>query len=108
MFSRFVRTVFISTSLAAAAFALDGENLTGRVTGKVVDQNNAAVAGARVVAVRAGTSIRVETSTDADGKFSVDIPRGEYSLTASADGFDANSTRVDIRVAELEIAPLVL
>src|SRR3954469_25391007 len=98
MFSKFIRTVFVLISLATIAFALDGENLTGRVTGKVVDQNNAALAGARVIAVRAGTSIRIETSTDADGKFSVDIPRGEYSLTASADGFDARSTRIEIRV----------
>ncbi len=108
MFSKFICTLCVLLSLIGSVLAVDRENLSGRVTGRVVDQNNAAVAGARVVAIRAGTSIRVEATTDADGKFSFDMPRGEYSLTASADGFDANSTRIDIRVPELEIAPLVL
>ena len=66
MIWKFIVTALAFITLTCSALAHDGEDLSGHVTGRVVDQNNAAITGARVVAVRAGTSIKVEATTDAE------------------------------------------
>lgn len=79
-----------------------------RFEGKVVDQNQAAVAGARVTATRTGTSIKSETVTAADGGFVLDLSRGEYSLSVSANGFEKLVRAIDLRTQTNSSDVLVL
>ncbi len=104
-----VFTIFL---LASAVLAAD-EGTSVRFDGRVVDQKEAAVPGARVTAMRAGTSIRTSTQTDAEGEFSLELPRGEYTLTIAADGFaplfrtiDLSTSSVAGGVIVLEVSPV--
>ena len=61
---------------------------TGRLEGVVLDQNDAAIMGATVVATQVGTGTRRETQTDEGGRYSLPaLPVGEYTLTVEAQGF---------------------
>jgi outer membrane receptor protein involved in Fe transport len=63
---------------------------TGTISGTVVDGSGHALSGAHV-----GISgpVNTQTTSKSDGKYSVDVPPGIYSVTISASGFDA--TRQD-------------
>lgn len=72
------------------AFCQIAYSQTGRISGKVTDQNGDAIPNASVV-VR-GASVGV--STDADGNFTIVVPAGSRTLLISAVGFA--ETPVDI------------
>jgi catecholate siderophore receptor len=97
---------FAFTAILLMAFSTiswgrpDGGEVGTIFTGKVVDQNNAAVAGATITANRLGTSIKSQTLTNADGSFSLELARGEYTLTVQAVGFDPYSRVIEMRVTQ--------
>src|SRR5580765_1181252 len=96
--------------IAPDSFAAESisEDLSSRFSGKIVDQNNAAVAGARVIAVRAGTGIKSDTVTDGDGVFTFELPRGQYVVTIAAKGFEEYSDNVDLRDSDQFLNSIVL
>jgi outer membrane receptor protein involved in Fe transport len=69
------------------------------ITGIVVDASGAPVAGARVRAITPGRD-GTESTTGADGAFSLSVPIGAVSVTISADGFADEIIRVDRDVRE--------
>jgi hypothetical protein len=74
----------IFTLLAVNGLAQVG----GRITGTVKDPTGAAVGGAGVAAVDAGTGVKQETNADDQGMFSFPaIAVGHYNLTVSVPGF---------------------
>lgn len=108
-FSIIITLAFLMASTALAA----DEGTSVKFDGRVVDRNEAAVPGARVTAMRAGTSIRTSTQTDAEGEFSLELPRGEYTLTIAADGFAPLFRTIDLStsapaggVIVLEVSPV--
>lgn len=93
MFSRIAlrRTVGLLSlallSFAMAANANAGETVVlAQLRGKVLDQNRAAVVGARVSAIRKGQSDS-STTTNQSGDFSLMLEPGEYTVQITADGF---------------------
>lgn len=87
----------IAILLVAAAGARAGDEPSAVIfKGRVIDQNEAAVAGATITATRSGTSIRVETRSDAVGQFSLEVPPGQYSIAIRADGFSPLERTLDI------------
>lgn len=76
--------------------------------GKVVDQNHAAIVGARVAAIRAGTSVKNETVTNNDGEFTLSVAVGDYKVTVAADGFEVQTRDVSINSSEQRTGPIVL
>ncbi|CAN5473018.1 TonB-dependent siderophore receptor [soil metagenome] len=72
------------------------EDLVTHFSGKVVDQNSAAIANARITAVLVGTRVRSESATDADGGFMLDLARGRYTVSAEANGFESHSVDIDL------------
>jgi catecholate siderophore receptor len=60
----------------------------------VLDQNGAAVPGARVVAVASGLAGTVSSITDQNGDFSLILEPGEYTVTVTGDGFSTASQTV--------------
>ncbi len=80
----------------------------GNIIGNVVDNENEPVANARVVGNGQSASIGDGrgagamrwTNSDDEGKFKIEkVPAGEFSITASAQGYD-NSKRVSVKVEE--------
>jgi hypothetical protein len=64
------------------------QTLYGSIVGTVEDAQGAAIPGAAVVATNTGTSLKVETVTDAQGNFTFrNLLPGTYDLAASLEGF---------------------
>ncbi|HEY9285984.1 MAG TPA: TonB-dependent receptor [Pyrinomonadaceae bacterium] len=100
------------SSLAAAASA---QPQATAVSGRVLDQNSAAVAGATVTLRRESTSFERTATSGADGSFSFEnLPPGNYVLSASAPGFSAADVSVSASPSargagvELTLAPASL
>lgn len=88
-------TIFFSVLILALNSFAHSEDV--HFEGKVIDQNQAAIAGARVTATRVGTAIKSETVTDANGEFALSLSRGEYNLSVNANGFETLVRSVDLR-----------
>src|SRR5215510_2833231 len=66
----------------------NGQAITGAITGTVVDQSGAAVAGAKVTATNPATTFTRDTTTGGTGGYRLDaLPIGKYTITTEATGF---------------------
>ncbi|HVQ36606.1 MAG TPA: carboxypeptidase-like regulatory domain-containing protein, partial [Pyrinomonadaceae bacterium] len=75
--------------IALASFGIiQGSDLyqLSELRGRILDPDHAAIAGARITAVRNGRA-DVSTTSNSDGEFSISLEPGEYILKISADGF---------------------
>ena len=58
------------------------------VTGRVIDENEAAVSGAQITVSSAGESVVLHAVSDATGRFTVQVPStGDYQFSAECAGF---------------------
>ena len=75
-------------ALMLAVTILQAEPPLGRISGKVLDPQGAAVARAHVALLNAAGSTVRETTSDAEGQFLLDrIDSGSYQVSADAKGF---------------------
>ena len=75
----------VASLLATAAF---GQSFTAGLRGNVTDASGAAVPGAKVVATEADRNIPHNTTTDAEGRYTIaGLPPGAYTLSVEAAGF---------------------
>src|SRR6266853_3883137 len=87
------RGVFLATVLAGlGALVLvspaQAQLLQGSITGNVTDASQAAVAGARVVAVDQQTNLTRDTLTNNSGGYNLPtLPPGTFTLTVTAPSF---------------------
>jgi len=91
------RRAVIAPALAVLAFTVSvwAQNTNGRVIGIVTDPQGAAVAGAKVTVVNAGTNLTWHTVTDDKGNYQVlDVPIGQYSVTVESAGFSKAKTEM--------------
>jgi catecholate siderophore receptor len=97
----------IALVLVGISFNVVGQSKADRaITGMVVDQNHAAIAGARVTAI--GKMV-ASSATNDNGEFSVPVATGQYEIRVEADGFapavrslavtSADSQRIEIVLA---------
>ena len=82
-----VRSIYTADVMSAPAFSpiLTKLTITGMISGVVRKQDNTAIAGATVTA---GT---VSATTNSIGAYTLIIPIGTYSVTASATGYQSNT-----------------
>ena len=67
----------------ALTFAQDGA--TGAIQGTVLDPSGSRITQASIVAVNLATGVRYATTSDAEGRFSIDLlPPGDYSARVTA------------------------
>src|SRR5258708_5532994 len=97
--------LFICVLLSVSASSQDGA--TGAIHGTVLDPSGSRIAQASIVAVNSATGTRYSATSDAEGRFSLDLlPPGDYSARAVAQGMSPQVTpplHVDIgAAAELE------
>jgi Carboxypeptidase regulatory-like domain len=80
-----------------------GQILSGRITGLVVDQSGAAIPGAHAKAVDLATSHEYTAITEDNGEFVIDqVPFGFYQVTVQANGFStAVVDRVQVNVSQV-------
>jgi hypothetical protein len=64
------------------------QDATGRVAGTIADPSGAVVIGAKVTVTNVATGVARETTTGNDGTYQVvEVPIGNYAVTAEAAGF---------------------
>src|SRR4051794_12149559 len=106
--TRKIRTLLFSLLLATAAYA---QTITGSISGRVVDQQNAAVANATVTVTEAAKKITVTRKSTSGGDFLIpSLLPGTYSVMVEAAGFK-KLTRNDIALDandKLGVGDLVL
>ncbi len=84
------QAAIIAMLLASTAGIVRGQVPTSTINGIVTDATNAAVVGARVVAVSEATSVSRETATNGNGVYVFpDLPVGTYDLRIEHAGFAA-------------------
>ena len=86
---------------SAPAFA---QQFRGSLSGRVLDQQQAVVPGAKIHAVESETGAKFQTVTNADGTYVLPfLPPGPYSVTAEAAGFKRYvNTKVRVTTNERE------
>ncbi len=73
----------LSLLLPALTFAQDGA--TGAIQGTVLDPSGSRITQASIVAVNLATGVRYTTTSDTEGRFSIDLlPPGDYSARVTA------------------------
>ena len=97
--------LFSLTQALSQAFAQDAA--TGAIHGTVVDLHDLRIPGATIAVVNAATGARYSATSDAEGRFMMDLlPPGDYSARAAAWGMSPQITpqlHVDVgAAAELE------
>ena len=79
------RLFLLSIMAASASFS---QEFRSTISGRVTDPSGAAVPGVAVVAVEKNTGSRSETSSGAEGEYSLPfLPPGPYTITAERSGF---------------------
>ena len=83
------RALFRLTILALGSFSLlafGQDSATGAIHGSVLDPAGGRIAHASIVAVNSATGARYSTTSDAEGRYSLDLlPPGDYSARAVAE-----------------------
>jgi len=80
------------------------EKVETSIGGVVSDESNNPIVGANVIVE--GTDLG--SAADADGYYSVDLAAGSYTLTASAIGYESQSSEVSIKEGKAGITNFVL
>ena len=80
-----------------------------RLRGKVFDQNQAVVAGAKVTAAAAKNhAAEISTITDQNGEFSLALEPDEYTVKVFANGFSEISQTINLRQSNTKPLEIVL
>ena len=92
------RFLTVLSLILLTAGSLGAQVLFGTLTGNVVDQQSAVVAGAAVTVSNKATGFSRETNTDSAGRYILEsLPPGTYELKVAAKGF-ATYTQTEISV----------
>src|SRR5438046_3237568 len=95
----FIRAVTVLLLSCGVAYA---QQTTGTVTGRVVDQQGAAVPGVTVTAKSPSTGFTRTETSDAEGIYRLAaLPVGLYEVTAELQGFSTVSKKdIEVNVGE--------
>src|SRR5689334_2887021 len=98
--ARFFATAILLIPMVVSASVRGETPLMTNVHGRVVDTNQAGIAGAKVTVVTRAGLRSVSTLTDENGEFSLNLPSLEYILSISAEGFLESTHQLDARTGE--------
>ncbi|MFN0101271.1 MAG: TonB-dependent receptor domain-containing protein [Bryobacteraceae bacterium] len=97
--------IFRLSSVLVIAAQLAAADMTGRVT----DPSGAAIPGARIVLLRADTTVAAATESGADGRFRLaDVAAGSYSVNTSGAAFATLRTPIQLTAGQNLDLPLRL
>jgi len=92
----FFALLFLASICAARPFA------TGSVTGKIENENGKPMSGATITATNKSGG-ETKATTGSDGKFSMSLEDGEYTLLVSSSGYSSVSVPVTVSGKKIEI-----
>jgi hypothetical protein len=80
--------LFLLFLLMSLGLPLRAQTSAGRILGTVTDTQGAAIAGAQITVVNAGTAITQKTTSNGQGYYQVlELPVGSYTISAEHGGF---------------------
>jgi outer membrane receptor protein involved in Fe transport len=89
--TRFICALLAAVALATPAFA---QQTTGTITGRVIDDQGAALPGATVIGKHTETGFTRASSTDAEGLYRLTaLPVGTYDVTVELAGFSKHEQK---------------
>ncbi|MDQ3711268.1 MAG: carboxypeptidase regulatory-like domain-containing protein [Acidobacteriota bacterium] len=93
------RILFVISLLLIFTGALFGQDKL-KITGRVLDSNGAAIAGASISVNRSEVRFERQTVTDSGGSFEFNnLPRGTYQISATAKTF-ASAVKRDLQISD--------
>ncbi len=100
----------IAAVLAAGTPAAAQDTINqASISGRVVDQQGASVPGALVAVRQTDTNVRLDTTTDAEGRFRFPYLRlGPYELRVTLDGFKESRRELSLSVGSAFELPITL
>ena len=101
---------FVAAALLAISTPIFAQSTTkppANLTGSIVDETGAPIAGAQVKLLDADHPPS-GTRTDAQGKFYFDTPAGRHHLQATAPGFAPRSLELEVNNSPLTLQPVVM
>jgi len=92
-----IRRILVSIAMicAFALTAAAAEGKKGTISGRVVNDDGKPISGARVTV---SAEADVEATTDADGRFRVEVDPGEYRVQVDAEGYATTAVSGKVRV----------
>jgi hypothetical protein len=94
---------------ASAGGQRQAEHQVGSISGKVVDQSGANIAGAVLKLTRERQSSRLELTSDEDGLFAFpSVAPGPYRLTITSPGFASQELSGTLQSGEAYVTPLIM
>jgi carboxypeptidase family protein len=98
--SLFTAAGLLTNCVSIAAYAQS--NISGDVSGSVVDASGAAVPNAQVTVTNVDNNLQKTTTSDSSGNFRVPLlPPGRYKITAGSSGFSTATTNVGVAAGEV-------
>ena len=97
----FVSRAVLSLALCSLVLPIYSQTQRGQIIGRVTDASGAVVAGAKIQAFLPQTGLKVDTTTNGDGFYTVaSLPYGKYEVTVTSAGFSTyQATGVDVATA---------
>jgi hypothetical protein len=107
---RFVLFVLLFLSLAVFPSTLKAQSFRGSIRGEITDAHGLRVANGKVTVRNLATSETRMVNADAEGEYRfVELPAGEYEISAAAPGFqDVHVSRVLVSVGQETLVNIVL
>ncbi len=101
-------TLFMMIAGAIPVFA-QASSSTAELRGQVVDQNGAAIPGAKITLTDVGKGTSRSGATDAEGNYVfLNLPPSVYELRVEASGFAQSSTKIELTVGQQANIPVKL
>jgi carboxypeptidase family protein len=96
----FFHPLAVLLALFLSSGALQAQTNLASITGTITDRTSAAVANSSVKVTNKATSATRTVTTDGNGFYSFpSLPLGSYTITASATGFEASVTTVELTLS---------
>ena len=100
---RFTLVAFALFLLSLGASGLFAQTDTGNIAGTVTDATGAVIPGANVLATNTDNGLKLSAVSNGTGEFTIlAVPRGNYSVTASAKGFQSQSASITVVVTSTQ------
>lgn len=105
--SRLTKLALFSLAISFCTLSLKAQT-TGTITGVIVDPNGAVIANAKI-AISNGGKLRIETTSDIQGNFSLlNLPANSYELVVQADGFSKETKQIRLSQGAQETVRIML
>ena len=97
----------LALTLAVSAFAMDARQPRPAVTGRILDENHSPIAYATITAIDADSIQRGGITSNEEGRFTLAVEAGNYTVMVRYIGYTQYSVAVDLQ-SDTDLGDIVL